>query len=801
MAEPARQFGQFAFSSPEQLVLLGVFCLTKAVRLSFLKSPTFIIATPVIIGVCVLEVLGLSALDRLELMTFDARARLAHRFRPTSSNTATNLGLVEISDNTIYAVKHGHLGFDYGLYWPRDVYAAGLKELTLEGAKAVAFDVLFADARDDQAMVAAPDGSITAPDDIFAAQLKKSGNVILAADSDEMPILKFATNAWQVANIAVDRDADSVLRRDRAYKDYRVWDPVIQDAASQLQWNLPKTIDDRPKHKITFFSQLNNEPAEYPIDDAGTIASSNFLNTIPLGFPARIVPYRPFRAWSLGILLASYELKLDLDHPDFEPGRIVLHGPNGLTRAVPVDDQGYFYIDWSLTQNDPQVKQGAFEWLLAAPILRKQGEPFTNVWKDKLVIIGSTATGNDLADIGATPLQKSTFLVNKHLNVANSVISGRFVHKTPLPLDLALIILVGVLSAWLTWVVERPFQGTLLMLAFAAVYVALCAWLYLAWRLWVPIFLPMVCAGFVTHLTGVLHRVRFEQTEKKKVKQIFSRLVSPDVVNEVLDKETLRVGGQRREITIYFADVRGFTELTDVTQAHAVEYVKEHNLRGAEAEAYFDAQAKETLETVSTYLGIIADVIKSHKGLLDKYIGDCVMAFWGAPLPNPHHALDAVRAAIQAQRAMAELNLDREQKNKQREAENAERAHKGLPRLSPLPALSMGTGINTGVAIVGLMGSETHLVNYTAFGREVNLASRLEGVSGHGRIIIGEATFEALKRDDPQLAASCLELAPQHVKGFRTAVRIYEVPWRPSAAVPQPPAETGAIQAPKPAAV
>ncbi len=285
------------------------------------------------------------------------------------------------------------------------------------------------------------------------------------------------------------------------------------------------------------------------------------------------------------------------------------------------------------------------------------------------------------------------------------------------------------------------------------------------------------------------------------LKQLFSRVLSPDVVNEVVQQETIRTGGQRREITVYFADVRGFTELTDITQAQAAQYVKDHQLSGAAAEACFDAQARETLQTVSTYLGLIADVVKSHKGTLDKYIGDCVMAFWGAPLPNPHHALDAVRAAIHAQRAIFELNLERRDEHRRRDEEHAERARKGLPLLPSLPVLSMGTGINTGAAIVGFMGSETHLTNYTAFGREVNLASRLEGVSGHGRIIIGEATFAALQREDPQLAGACLEWAPRAVKGFRTAVRIYEVVWQPPEGVPQPPGGDTEMRATKPAAI
>jgi class 3 adenylate cyclase/CHASE2 domain-containing sensor protein len=771
------------------------------VRLNFLKSPTFFIAAPVIGCVCLLEIFQFSAPKGLELITYDLRAQLAHRLHSTAPNSPTNLGLVEINDNTIWAVKNRRVGFDYGLYWPRDVYAAALKELSSQGAKVVGMDVVLAESRDDVSPTTTSDGSIIFPDDIFAAQLKQSGNVILAAADDLMPLLKFRTNAWNVGNISVDQDADGVLRRVRAFQDYRVWDPAIMVAAGEMQLKLEKTIDDRTSHKITFFSGRKKEPFEFKTDNEGRMTSSDLIKTLPEGFPDKIVPYQNFRAWAMGILLAAYELNLDVAKADVEPGLIVLRGPNGIARSIPVDDEGYFYIDWSLKQNDPQVFQEAFDELLQSLMERNHGRPAESVWKGKLAVIGSTATGNDLADMGATPLGSRTFLASKHLNVANSIISGRFIKRTPLALSLALIVMIGLFSAWITWVVERVFNGTLLMLAFFVVYVALCSVSYVEWRIWVPIFLPMICAGFITHGSALVHRVRFEQLDKKKIKQHFSRLVSPDVVNEVLKRDTIELGGQRREITVYFADVRGFTELTDVTQAQAVEYVKEHHLTGAEAEAYFDAQAKETLDTVSSYLGLIADIVKRHKGTLDKYIGDCVMAFWGAPLGDPQNALNAVRAAIGAQRAMADLNQVRQQTNKQREEENIERARQGLELLRPLPLLSMGTGINTGVAIVGYMGSETHLLNYTAFGREVNLASRLEGVSGHGRIIIGEATYDALKRDDPELAAKCLEWAPRTVKGFRGTVRVFEVIWQPPTGVLQQPGENTDVRITKPASV
>jgi class 3 adenylate cyclase len=154
------------------------------------------------------------------------------------------------------------------------------------------------------------------------------------------------------------------------------------------------------------------------------------------------------------------------------------------------------------------------------------------------------------------------------------------------------------------------------------------------------------------------------------------------------------------------------------------------------------------------------------------------MAFWNAPTPHPQHALACVRAAIESQRAIDDLNRKRAEENSRRELDNLQRAATGQPPLPLVPILTLGTGINTGAAVVGLMGSEAHILNYTVFGREVNVASRLEALSGRGRILIGAATFDAIQRDDAALAASCTALAPVTVKGIREAVKIFEVPWR-----------------------
>jgi adenylate cyclase len=272
--------------------------------------------------------------------------------------------------------------------------------------------------------------------------------------------------------------------------------------------------------------------------------------------------------------------------------------------------------------------------------------------------------------------------------------------------------------------------------------------------------------------------VVFEQREQRRVKGIFSKVVSPNVARELLGRERLGLGGTRSEVTVLFADVRGFTELTDTSQEQVSALIREKKLDATAAEAAINESARETLNTVNTYLAIVADEVKRHDGTLDKYIGDCVMAFWGAPTPQVHHAAACVRAAIQAQRVIHDLNQARQKENEGRDLENQARRSAGLSPKPPLPVMALGTGINTGAVTVGLMGSNDHILNYTVFGREVNLASRLEAVSGRGRIIIGEATYAALQREAPELAAICREQEPTTPKGFQKPVRNFEVPWQ-----------------------
>ncbi|HEV2435247.1 MAG TPA: adenylate/guanylate cyclase domain-containing protein [Verrucomicrobiae bacterium] len=736
-----------------------------------------LLAVLVLLLVCTARLLRLDFLEQVEWKTYDLRMRAALNF-PTP--IATNLAFVAIEDSSITAVLSGKLGYQFGLEWPRQVFGRLVEELSEQGAKAVAFDVQFSELRPDQPQVQMANGEIMNSDHYFAIHCRLAGNVILATTPDLVPPELFATNVLALGDITTEKDSDGVLRRVKAFRTYRLWNPLFKKAAGEFNLDLADATFAPGKIILPQIGTTNT--AEVPVDADNNFKTADFVgDELPAGLPPKAKAYTDERVWHMGIVLAAQELGLNLAQADVDlpNGRIILYGTNGVMRVIPVDSRGYFYVDWRLKPNDPHIASEPIENLLCQNMERLLGKTndLSDVFRDKLVVVGSAAQGNNLTDRGATPLEKDTLLVSKHWNVANSIITGQFIRRTSLQTELALIVLLGALTAFLTWQL-RAMTASLAVVLLMVAYVAIGFFLYVKFLYLLPMVFPIVGAMLVEHVSLVTYRVAFEEREQRRVKSVFSRIVSPDVVNELLGAKKLSLGGARREVTVFFADIRGFTSMTDESQERITEFVLSHQLDAAAMEACFDESARETLNTVNLYLAVVADAVKKHGGTLDKYIGDCVMAFWGAPTPNEKHALACVRTAIDTQRAVHELNQKRLAENTVREAENPARLAAGLPPLPRLTALQLGTGINTGLVAVGLMGSDAHILNYTVFGREVNVASRLESVSGSGRIIISDTTYHHLLRDDPALAATCIEMFPVTVKGIRAAVRVYEVPWQ-----------------------
>jgi class 3 adenylate cyclase/CHASE2 domain-containing sensor protein len=745
------------------------------VKLKRLKWGPGLLALSVLAAVCGVRIWNPAFPERLERMTYDIRVREAQKY---PAPAATNLAFVSLEESSIAAVQTNAFGYRFGLYWPRQVYGRVVEELAAQGANAVAFDVLFGELRPDHPPVELADGQLIESDDFFARQMRRANNVFLAVTPDVTPPKLFATNALALGDISTERDPDGILRRVRAFRDVRQWHPIIRLFAADPEISADLDHASFAPGKILLPQTGTTNLITVPVDADNNFSLADFVgDKLPPGLPPKAPAFTTRRIWHMGVVIAARELGLDLDHArvDLPGGKITLSGANGVQRIIPVDSQGCFWVNWGL-----KLRRTPIETVLRQDHQRLLG--VTNGLRDdfrgKIVIIGSAAQGNDLTDRGATPLENDTLLVSKHWNVASSIITGSFIYRLPESMELALLVVLAALSAFLTWQL-RAVAASLSVLLLLVGYTALAFALFIKFRWWLPLIYPLGGAVILQHFALVTHRMIFEESEKRRIRSVFSRVVSPNVVNELLSSKDIRaLSGARREVSVFFADIRGFTTLTDQAQEQIEDYVRHSDVDLVTAEEYFEASAREMLETVNLYLAAVANVIKHQGGTLDKYIGDCVMAFWNAPTPNEKHALACVRAAIAAQRAIFALNEERQAQGQAREAENRARVSAGLPPRPPLVALQLGTGINTGPVTVGYMGSDQHIVNYTVFGREVNLASRLEGESGSGRIIISDTTYNHLLRHSPELASTCRELFPVKPKGFQNPVRIYEVPWK-----------------------
>lgn len=718
--------------------------------------------------------------QRLEWMSFDWRMR---RLSDPQTNSQ-EMGLVVADDTTIRQIAEGLLpGEHWDLLWPRwPVYGRVLRELRAQKAKAVAFDVLMPDRRysEDAIQVAQPgeepatlaeEPILLASDEAFGVELAAEGSpVFLAVAPGVVPTSLFQTNATRLGDVVSPQDADGVARRVRAYTRYQWIHPNLIRNAAELRM-VPRLL---PNNRVRLTNLDTRSSRIANIDPDGSVRIGMEENA------PRLQVYETRIVWHLGIVMAAAHLGLDLESAEIQPNRVLFKRPDGLQRVLPTDPYGYFHVAWLWNVNQTnQVLQQNLTDILSSATRRafRLEDPPDTIWEDKTVLIGSFASGNNLADRGATPLEKSGFLVTLYMNVAHMLLRDQYVTRCPWPVDVAIIGFLGCLSAVATWRLPTALSPIVLLGA-TWLWLTIASLVFSAHQLWLPIAHPILGGLVLPYLGLTSYRVLFEQREQQRVRSLFAKMVSPDIVQEVLESNVINLGGARREITVFFADIRGFTTLTDREQADAEQRARDLNLTAQETEALFEEQAHRVLQTVNLYLATIADIVKVNQGTLDKYIGDCVMAFWGAPTFNPNHAIDGLRAAIQAQRAIHQLNESRAEENHRILAKNRERRAAGQPPLPPLATLQLGTGINTGMMTVGLMGSDSHIVNYTVFGREVNLASRLEGVSGHSRIVFGENTYRHIQRLAPEWISICNELPPVEVKGLAEPVRIFEANWR-----------------------
>jgi adenylate cyclase len=345
-------------------------------------------------------------------------------------------------------------------------------------------------------------------------------------------------------------------------------------------------------------------------------------------------------------------------------------------------------------------------------------------FKGKIVLVGASATG--IGDLRSTPFGGINYPgVEIHANVIDNILNKYFLLRgaNQVGVDLAFIFLFSVpLGLWLALAQPKSMlYGLLLLVPFA-----LGVWFAFLHGWWLNFIVPsgtlVANVGFVA-----MYRALVEEKEKRKVRGAFQQYLSAEVIRRLLENPNL-VKPRKTEITVMFTDVRGFTTISE------------------------KLDAQELAALLNEYLTDMTEIVFRHSGTLDKYIGDAVMAFWGAPFVIPGHATEGCHAALEMIACLAEMQ-------KKWRAEGR-------------PVLDIGVGLSTGVASVGNMGSELRY-GYTALGDTVNLSARLEGLNKEygTHILLSDATYAEV--EDPLLVFRELDLI--RVKGKLQPVTLYEL--------------------------
>jgi len=385
--------------------------------------------------------------------------------------------------------------------------------------------------------------------------------------------------------------------------------------------------------------------------------------------------------------------------------------------AVPTDESGRILINYLGPAK-------TFPHYSIADILKGRLSP--DLFKGKIVIVGATATG--IYDLRVTPFSAVYPGVEVHANVIDNILHQEFIQRPGWAgfFDLAAIIILGMVIGIAVPRV-RAVAGIFLALAVLTLYVFVNGTIFSRFNFWLNLIYP---AGTVmtSYLAITIYKYVTEEREKKKIRGAFQYYLTSSVINEMLkDPSKLKLGGDKKHLTVLFSDIRGFTTVSE------------------------GLTPEELVHLLNEYLTAMTDIVFKYDGLLDKYMGDAIMAVYGAPLDQPDHAERACRTALDMLEKLKELQQKWASEGK--------------------PVLNIGVGINTGDMVVGNMGSEMRF-DYTVMGDSVNLGSRLEGINKEygTSIVISEFTYEEVK--DKLI---CRELDSVRVKGKLLPVKIYEL--------------------------
>lgn len=632
--------------------------------------------------------------DRLEKIVYDARLRL------TMSNTVDpRIVIVDIDEKSLAAEGRWP--------WRRDKVGALLDQL-FDHYKVgiVGFDIVFAE-RDESSGLGV---------------LQELGQKELKSDAQYQAVLKQLTPQLEFDRVFADKLRDRAVVLGYYFSGLR-----SEQAKGRTSGELPK-----------------------PVLAAGTFKGRNVTFPTGMGYGANLAEFQQaarsgghFNPWpdedgvtrrvpmlvefegayyeSLSMAVMRMGLGLPPVVPGFAETRMWSRDYAGLewidmqSVRIPVDNLVTALVPY-------RGKQGSFKYISATDVLR--GTAATDALSNKIVLVGTTAPG--LNDLRAAPVESVYPGVEIHANLISGMLDGNIKQRPPYVLgaEVILLLLSGVGMALILPLIN-PLRATLLTSGAIAAVFGINVLVWTQGNLVLPLAsgLLMIAVLFALNMS---YGFFVESRAKRQITGLFGQYVPPELVDEMSkDPESFSMEGESRELSVLFTDVRGFTTIAE------------------------GLDPRELSRLMNEFLTPLTRVIYKHRGTIDKYMGDCIMAFWGAPLNDPQHARNALLAGMEMHRVLAELQ----------------------PRFREQgwPPIHIGVGINSGRMSVGNMGSEIRLA-YTVMGDAVNLASRLEGLTREYGVnmIVGEETRAAV----PEVAYR--ELDKVKVKGKEAPAAIFE---------------------------
>jgi adenylate cyclase len=645
-----------------------------------------LICLALLVGFAALRIADPAPIEELRVRTFDTFQRIDPRAKLAKSPVT----IVDIDEASLTKIGQWP--------WSRTLIADMVTNLTRLGAVAIGFDVIFAE----------------------------SDRLNPAVAADTFRNLDEETKARLRALPSNDEVFADAMRHSRVV----LGESGLSTARADLDATLP----------VTGLAMLGDDPQRFMFQFPGLLRNTSVIEKAAAGRglltinPERdgIIRRVPMMMLAQGVTMPSLSFEMlrvitgtDTIFTKSDQAGMKSIGVKGF--SIPTDANGQLWVHFA--RRDSSI------YVSAADVL--EGKVPADMIKGKLILVGTSAVG--LNDIKTTPVSAAMPGVEIHAQVLESALT-RAVLSQPsygIALEFCAAIVLGLLV-----IIFAPMFGPVTLVAVGALFAAVLigtSWYYYAhYRLLIDFTYPLLSTTMI-YLTLIFSSFVREQAQRRQIRSAFGQYLSPALIEQLAQSpEKLKLGGEEREMTIMFSDVRGFTTISESYKS--------------------DPQGLTTL--MNRFLTPLTNAILDRKGTIDKYMGDAIMAFWNAPLDDKEHQINACEAAIDMLERIDGLN-------KTREIEAQESGQTFIP-------INVGVGLNTGTCVVGNMGSDLRF-DYSVLGDTVNLASRLEGQSKEYGfpIIIGSKTAMAIKEK-----FAILELDFIMVKGKKEPEVIYAVAGR-----------------------